>query len=333
LLAVAGVASALLDQVAVLSPVAAPKAVHVSVLALILGGLASLNVRGARVGTRLVEGITITKLAPLLVFTCVGAFFVDPSAIAWPGLPPADAIGRSVLLLIFAYSGVEVALAPSGEVRDPARTVPRAVFLALAATTALYIAIQLVAQGVSGAALAQRTATPLADAAGRFLGQAGMTLMLVGAICSMFGYMCGDMLSSPRSLYALARDGFLPAPLSRIRPGTGTPAIAIWTHAALVLAFASTNTFQSLAIIGNVGLLAMYVMACAAAVELARRNVRTEGVPFAPAGAWIGPVVGGFLVLWILSTATPPELAVTAVVLGIATTVYAIQASRRLGRR
>jgi len=333
LLAAAGVASALLDQVAVLSPVAAPKAVHVSVLALILAGLASLNVRGASVGTRLVEGITITKLAPLLVFTCVGAFFVDPSAIAWPGLPPADAIGRSVLLLIFAYSGVEVALAPSGEVRDPARTVPRAVFLGLLATTALYIAIQLVAQGVSGAALAQRTGTPLADAAGRFLGQAGMTLMLVGAVCSMFGYMCGDMLSSPRSLYALARDGFLPAPLSRIRPGTGTPAIAIWTHAALVLAFASTNTFQSLAIIGNVGLLAMYVMACAAAVELARRNVRTEGVPFAPAGAWIGPVVGGFLLLWILSTATPTELAVTAVVLGIATTVYAIQASRRVGRR
>ena len=119
LLAVAGVASALLDQLAVLSPVAAPKAVHVCVLALILTGLASLNVRGVRVGTRLVEGITVTKLAPLLVFTCVGAFFVDPSAIAWPGLPPADAIGRSVLLLIFAYSGVEVALAPSGHINTP----------------------------------------------------------------------------------------------------------------------------------------------------------------------------------------------------------------------
>jgi amino acid transporter len=118
----------------------------------------------------------------------------------------------------------------------------------------LYVAIQLVAQGVSGTLLSQQTAAPLAAAAGRFLGSAGTMLMLLGAICSMFGYLCGDMLSSPRSLYALARDGFLPPVLARIHPAHRTPAIAIWTHAALVLLFASTNSFQSLAIISNVGL-------------------------------------------------------------------------------
>ena len=96
---------------------------------------------------------------------------------------------------------------------------------------------------------------------------------------------------------------------------THTPAVAIWTHAALVLAFASTNTFQSLAIIGE----------CRAAdsvspgvrappLELTRRDVRIDGPPFAPAGAWIGPVAGGVLLLLILSTATAAELAVTAVV-------------------
>ena len=321
-LAVSSVASALLDQLAVVLPgVAAARAALVGFLALILAGLAWLNVRGVRVGTRLVEGITVAKLAPLLVFIGVGAFFVDPSAIAWPGMPPIDAIGRSVLLLIFAYAGIEVALAPSGEVRNPSRTVPRAVFFALTATTALYIAIQLVAQGVSGPALAQQTSTPLADAAGRFLGRAGVTLMLVGAVCSMFGYMCGDMLSTPRTLYALARDCFLPKVFSRIRPATHTPAVAIWTHAALVLTFASTNTFQSLAIIGNVGLLILYFLACAAAVELTRRDVRIDGPPFVPAGAWIGPVAGGVLLLLILSTATAPEFAVTAVVLAVAAVV------------
>jgi APA family basic amino acid/polyamine antiporter len=329
LLAVSGVASALLDQLAAVIPGVAPRAAHVGVLAALLAALAWLNARGVRVGTRLVEGITVAKLAPLLVFTCVGAFFVNASAIAWPGMPPIDAIGRSVLLLIFAYAGVEVALAPSGEVRNPSRTVPRAVFFALAATTALYIAIQLVAQGVSGPALAQQTDTPLADAAGRFLGRAGVTLMLVGAICSMFGYLCGDMLSTPRSLYALARDGFLPGVLSRIRPATHTPAVAIWTHATLVLAFASTNTFQSLAIIGNVALLILYFLACAAAVELTRRDVRIDGLPFAPAGAWVGPVAGGVVLLLILSTATAAEFAVTAAVLAVAAVVYALRAARR----
>ena len=329
-LAVAGVATALLDQLAVLAPGVGSRAAHVVLLALILATLARLNVRGVRFGTRLVEAVTVAKLVPLLVFVGVGAFFIDPASIAWPGLPGGDALGRSVLLLIFAYAGVEVALAPSGEVKNTARTVPRALFLALLITTALYIAIQLVAQGVLGRALSEQTGTPLADAAGRFLGNAGVTLMLVGAICSMFGYLCGDMLSSPRSLYAIARDGFLPAVFARIDPTYRTPAAAIWTHAALVLVFASTNTFQSLAIIGNVGLLILYLLACAAALELARRDVRAGAPPFAPPGAWVGPVAGGALVLWILSTATLAEFAVTAIVLALAALAYAVRKRARL---
>ena len=329
LLSVSGVATALLDQLAVLAPGVGTRAAHVVILGLILATLARLNVRGVRFGTRLVEAVTVAKLVPLLVFVGVGAFFIDPASIAWPGLPGGDALGRSVLLLIFAYAGVEVALVPSGEVKDTARTVPRALFLALLITTALYIGIQLVAQGVLGRALSEQTGTPLADAAGRFLGNAGVTLMLVGAICSMFGYLCGDMLSSPRSLYAIARDGFLPAVFARIDPTYRTPAAAIWTHAALVLVFASTNTFQSLAIIGNVGLLILYLLACAAALELARHDVRAGAPPFAPPGARVGPVAGGALVLWILSTATLAEFAVTAIVLALAALAYVVRKRAR----
>ena len=215
------------------------------------------------------------------------------------------------LVLIFAYAGVEVALAPSGEVRNPAHTVPRAIFLALAVTTTLYVAIQLVAQGVLGTQLAQETAAPLADAAARFLGGAGATLMLAGAVCSMFGYQCGDMLSTPRSLYALARDGFAPAILAYIHPQHRTPSVAIWTHATLALALAGTQTFQVLAIISNVGLLLLYLLACGAALELARRDVRTAGTPFRIPGARAAPFLAAGLIVWVLSTATVKEFAVT----------------------
>jgi hypothetical protein len=252
----------------------------------------------------------------------LGLDVVRAAAAGTVAAQPADAAQRAAVAVV----AIACVVAVVSRRRSPGFPI---VFFALAATTALYIAIQLVAQGMSGPALAQHTSTPLADAAGRFLGRAGVTLMLVGAVCSMFGYLCGDMLSTPRTLYALARDGFLPKVFSRIRPATHTPAVAIWTHAALVLAFASTNTFQSLAIIGNVGLLILYFLACAAAVELTRRDVRIDGPPFAPAGAWIGPVAGGVLLLLILSTATTPEFAVTAVVLAVATVVYALRASRR----
>jgi hypothetical protein len=112
-----------------------------------------------------------------------------------------------VLLLIFAFVGIEVALVPSGEVRDPRRTVPRAIYLALGVTTVVYLAVQAVAQGVLGAEMAQHAEAPLAAAAGRFLGEGGRLLVLAGGAVSMFGYLSGDMLSSPRSLYAFGRDG------------------------------------------------------------------------------------------------------------------------------
>jgi amino acid transporter len=329
LLAVAGVASALLDQSATLAPFLGQRPVRVAVLIAIFTTLAAVNARGVKSGARVIETMTAIKLVPLLVFVGVGAFFVSPGTWTPTAWPEADAVGRSVLLLIFAYSGVEVAIAPSGEVRHPAGTVPRAVFLALAITTALYISIQLVAQGVLGDALASSTDAPLAEGASRFLGDAGLTLMLAGAVVSMFGYVSGDMLSSPRSLYAIARDGFMPRALAAIHPATRTPYVAIWTHAVLAAMFAGTSTFQALAIISNVGLLLLYLLSCAAALELTRRDVRTDAAPFTVPLPWLWPIAGAVVILWILSTATAREATVTTLVLAAATLVYVVARLRR----
>jgi amino acid transporter len=329
IVAVSGVSAAMLDQLATVAPPFAVPAARILTLGAILTGLAHLNARGVRLGTRLIETVTVAKLAPLAILVSVGAFFVDPSALAWPGLPPGDAMARSVLLLIFAYSGVEVALAPSGEVAHPERTVPRAVFLGLATITVLYVAIQVVSQGTLGASLAQSTGAPLAAAAGQFLGATGVTLLLLGAVCSMFGYLCGDMLSTPRSWYALARDGFLPAFLSRIDPVRRTPRRAIWTHAVVVLILASTNTFEGLAIIANVALLTLYLLCCLAALQLTRMGVVAAAKPFMMRGGSLAPVLASAMVIWILSTATAQEFLWTAGVLAVATVAYVVRMRRQ----
>ena len=325
LLAVSSVATAMIDQAATMAPGLGGGAVRVATLAAIFGALAALNARGVRQGARVIETMTVVKMLPLLMFVGVGAFFVDPRALAWPGLPAVDVLGRSALLLIFAFSGVEVAIAPSGEIKNPSHTVPRAVFTALAITTVLYVAIQLVAQGVLGSELSERTAAPLADATARFLGPAAATAMLLAAVCSMFGYLSGDMLSNPRNVYALARDGFLPGVLAQIDPRWRTPRNAIWTHAGLATLFASASTFQSLAIIANVALLILYLLCCGAAMELTRRGVQEDGEPFAWPGTRVAPVLGAVLMIWILTTATRTELGFTGVVLALATIAYVVR--------
>src|SRR5207244_7149349 len=175
--------------------------------------LAVVNVRGVSVGARLVEAITAAKLIPLVVFVVAGVWFVRGEYLAWPAFPAASDVGRTAIVLIFAFVGVEVALVPSGEVVDPPRTVPRALFLALAITTTLYLLVQGVAQGLLGPSMSTYAAAPLAEAASRVLGGAGRLLVLAGATISMFGYMSGDMLGSPRAFFALGRDGILPAAL------------------------------------------------------------------------------------------------------------------------
>src|SRR5262249_25056598 len=158
---------------------------------------------------------------------------------------------RASTLLIFAFLGVESALAPTGEVRDPMRTIPRAVFIAMAGVTVVYLSVQIVAQGILGSALAGR-ATPLADAAGAALGSPGRTMVLIGMVTSMFGYVSGVTLAVPRMLFAFGRDGFLPAPLARVHDRYNTPHVAILAQAVIVILLATSGTFEQLAVIADV---------------------------------------------------------------------------------
>ena len=140
------------------SEVANERAVRVALLALLFAGLAAVNVRGVTPGARLVEAMTLAKLIPLGVLILAGVWFVRPEYLAVGVLPPASAIGRTAIVLIFAFVGVEVALVPSGEVSHPARTVPRALFAALVLTTTIYLAIQTVALGILGPAYRKEAA-------------------------------------------------------------------------------------------------------------------------------------------------------------------------------
>jgi APA family basic amino acid/polyamine antiporter len=323
--AVASVASALLASIATTAPVLASGIPRAAALAVMLAGLAAINVRGVSGGARTVEGLTAAKLLPLVVLIAAGLFYAGPAG-GEPLAPrPFTEIGRASVVLMFAFIGIEMALVPSGEVRDPARAVPHAVFAALAVTTTAYLLVQATAQRVLGAALPSYDAAPLAETGARLLGGPGRSLMLAGTAISMFGYLAGDILSTPRCLFAFARDRMLPGAVAAVHPRFHTPWVAIIVHALLVFALASSSSFAQLALLTNVVTLLLYFVCVMAAFELQRRDVRQGGDPFVLPGGALIPVLSGLVLVWLLSHATGAELRFASAVVAIAAVVFLVR--------
>ena len=327
--ALAAVATFFADSLAALLPALEGATARGLVIALVIGGLAGLNVLGVRGASRFNTAMTVAKLLPLLLLVVLGVGAVRGEHLAWDAAPGADRLAGASAFLIFAFLGVESALVPSGEVRDPARTVPRALFLAMGVVTLVYVAVHLVAQGILGPALAGQR-TPLAEAAGVAMGGWGRTLVLVGSAISMFGYVSGMTLGVPRQLYAFARDGFLPAVLARVHPAWRTPHWAIVAQAVVTIALALSGGFERLALLANGAGLVAYAACCAASWELRRRNVQSGGTPFRLPAAGVVPVLALAIIAWLLTGISRAEWAAMGVALVAALALYGIARARGL---
>jgi APA family basic amino acid/polyamine antiporter len=323
--AVAGVVNVLANSVALVVPILGGPVMRIAVMLAVYCSLVFINIRGVREGAGAVTVITVAKLLPLLLFICVGIFFIHRPNLTFPAWPTSKSLGDAVILLIFAFVGIEVALIPSGEVKNPARSVPRAAYLALMITTTIYVLIQLVAQGTLGAELANYSDAPLAEAAARFLGNIGRTILLAGATISAFGFVTSDILSSPRMIFAFGRDGALPAFFAHVHQRHRSPDVAIITYAVLAFGLSVSGTFEQLAVLSNVAVLLMYFLCCAACWVLVRRDVRTDGEPLRFPAMNVVPALAIVAIVWILVHATAREFIVTAIVLALASILYAIR--------
>ena len=335
LFATAAVSTVFAASVGQLVPVLGSPAMQTVVLVAAFVFWSLVNMRGVALGTRLNTIATVAKLVPLLLIGVGGLFFVRGEHLTVTAWPAATDVARTSLLLIFAFAGVESALVPSGEVRDTARTVPRAIALAMLGITALYLALQVSAQGILGAGLAQATVSPLADAAGVAFGGWARMLLLAGASVSMFGYLGGMTLAMPRMVYALARDGFLPRSLAAVHPTLHTPQAAIVVQSLATLALAVTGTFERLAILANVSALALY-LGCAIASWRLRAGPATPGGASASAStrprlplAGIAPYLAVPVILWLLTGLTQAEWIGFGACLAAGSVVYAFRSAVR----
>ena len=297
---------------------------HAAIVVGSLGLLTWINLVGVRTAARAGVALTIAKLLPLLFFVVVGLAYMDWSAVRLDGLPldePAR-LGEAALLLLFAYAGFENTPAAAGEYRDPRRDVPFALVAMIALVTALYVLVQLVAQGTLPT-LAQ-SETPLAEAAAGFAGNGAALLLTVGAAISILGTNFNTMLFGPRYMYALAMDGYLPRGLARLHPRWRTPVVAIVLQAALAVLLALTGSFVQLALLSVIARLFAYVATACAAIALQRRHPDRPGALRLPGGPLI-PVAAIVLSLALLASASVGNLLMGGAALALGAVVYAFR--------
>ena len=293
-----------------------PRALIIIAVVLILTALNVLGVRQAAIASNI---FTIGKLLPMLIFIAVGLFFLHPQAFALGARPATGAFSQSVLLLLYAFTGFEMATIPAGEIRDPQKHLPRALLIAMGVIALTYILIQVVCIGTLPE-LAKST-KPLADAGQRFMGTAGAAIISAGAIISVAGNLNITVLSASRVPFAIAERKQLPAFLAQVHKKFFTPHISILITAVLMLALTLKSSFVAALTISTIARLVAYAVTCAALPVLRKR----PNAPRAHFKLRAGPVIAvAALVLsaWLLMNSTLKEAIVSVIAAGVGFAIY-----------
>lgn len=290
-----------------------------TIIVLVVAALTVINLRGVKQAAIVSNGFTIGKLIPIVVFIALGLFFITPESYSFGAAPPAGDFSKSVLLLIYAFTGFEMATIPAGEVREPEKHLPKALLTALLVVATLYILIQIVCVGTLPELAS--SGKPLADAGSRFLGTAGGALISAGAVISITGNLNILLLSGSRIPYAMSEQRQLPQFVGNIHSRYFTPYVAILFTAGVMLFLTLKSSFVTALTISAIARLVTYAATCLALPLFRRRSDVPEAKFKLPAGTLIA-VMSLALILFLLWNTTDKERITSAIVGAIGLVIY-----------
>ncbi|MFO7566533.1 MAG: amino acid permease [Enhygromyxa sp.] len=257
-----------------------------------------VNYRGVRLGAVIQNVSTVLKVAAILALVLLGLALVPDALPAVEQLPERSpnapepgslaAFGLAMVAVLWAYDGWSDVGFVGGEIRDPARNLPRAFIAGTAVVVGLYLLVDFVYLRV--VPLEQMPGRPLiaADVAEALIGPLGAALVAGAVAISTFGTLNGSMMTGPRVFFAMAEDDLFFRRLARVHPVHKTPGGAIVLSMILGVVFVSFQGFAELADQFVIGIWPFYALAVAAVLVLRRRRpelerpYKTFGYPFVP---------------------------------------------------
>ena len=288
---------------------------------MLIGFMVVVNVRGAKHGLSFVKVITIVKILPLIAIIIFGFSDIKTSNLHWENLPSFKTFGNTMLVLFFAFAGFETALNVSGEIKNPKRTIPFGILIAGIFVLIIYLLLQTVTEGVLGINMESVKNAPLAAVAEKIIGPAGGIILLIAAALSCFGNVSGDLLLTPRLLFAGANDGIFPKFLGKVHPKFATPYWAIIVYGALIFILSISGGFKQLAILASAAILIIYLAVILASIKLKKKDKNAEK-SFEIPGGLIIPFIGIASIIWLLTSLSKWEIGSTAIVIAVICVLY-----------
>ena len=297
-------------------------------------GLAAINCLGVRSGS-LVQGVLmVLKVGALAALIVLGWLFhrPPPSAMAAPpdGLL---AFGGAMVPVLFAYGGWQTTCFIASEVRDPRRTMPRALVAGVVTVIVLYVGVSWVCLAGLGPAGLAATETPASALMRRTLGQRGATFIALGIAISTLGFLSQSLLTMPRVYFAMAADGLFFRRVARVSRRTHAPVVAILVLAATSTAVALSGRYDQ--ILGYVVFAdwVFFGLSAASLFVLRRRRIGGDlsAIRFpVPGHPW---TTGGFVLVSALVVLSTVRAYPTNTAIGLAVLLAGLPAYWLLTRR
>jgi amino acid transporter len=232
--------------------------------------LTILNAFGAKIMGRSETVIVAVKVAILMLFAGVGIWFIKPAHLSpelWPTMPSV-LFGAGVLFI--GYEGFGLVTNAAADMKDPARMLPRALYLAVILVIIIYLAVAVTVTGnLTNDQISAAADYALAEAAKPFLGEFGFRLVAIAALFSTASAINATLFGSANVCYMIAKDGELPTGLARSEWKQLTGGLLLTSILVIVMTLAFD--LSGIAMMGSAAFLLVY-----AVVNAGHLRVRTQ---------------------------------------------------------
>jgi amino acid transporter len=282
-----------------------------------------VNIAGIRPTSSVANALAVIKVAPLLLIGAAGLFAGDPARLVPVAAAPME-FARSVLLLVFAYTGFEIMTVPAEESLRPRRDMPAALALTIGTVCAVYLLVQAMTLGLVDNL--GKEAAPLATAAGVLAGDPGRWAMTLLAALSITGCTLAGQVGGSRILYAMSEARQVPRSFGTLHPVWRTPVTASLLMGGVGALLAILAAYEWLSAVSTGARLLVYLACCLACLRRPAAAGEAEAQPGGRAGRPLALITAA--VVAALLTALEPTEAIAGMI-GIAVGIVLYLAARR----